>query len=140
MAPLAPFQGRRLTLALFLPEVAVNFEVNNVFGHYEGHIDREARKVRTVEPSTGKMIMLGFDDFGDVNPAPELADKFGGGCRGIHIKVRDLINEIEESEKASEKQIPSFIALLQDYCSHHYILITVALSFLSVLIALVALF
>lgn len=118
----------------------MNFEVNNVFGQYEGHIDREARKVRTVEPSTGKVIILGFDAFGDVNPAPELADEFGVGCRVVHIKVRDLIKEIEESEESVGEADSSFIARLQDYCSHHYILITIALSVLSVLIALVALF
>tara|TARA_B100000678_G_C18194373_1_gene496846 strand:+ start:690 stop:1061 length:372 start_codon:yes stop_codon:yes gene_type:complete len=123
-----------------LPGVAVNFEVNNVFGRYEGHIDRDAREVRTVQPSTGKSIILGFDDFRDVNPAPGLLNEFGGGCRGIHIKVSDLISEIEESEKTAEKQVPSLMARLHDYCSRHYILITVALSTLSVLIALVALF
>lgn len=118
----------------------MDFEVNSVFGRYEGRIDRDARKVRAVQPSTGKSVTLEFDDFRGINPAPELEAEFGGGCRGIHIKVSDLINQIEESEKAPDKQAMNFMAGLQEFCHRHNALITIALMVLSILIALVAVF
>lgn len=118
----------------------MNFEVSNIFGHYEGRIDESARKVHTFQPSIGASVTLDFDDFRDVNPSPALATTFGNGCRGIHIKVCDLINEILESEREPATPSPNLMERLRQFCSRHYTLITIALSVLGVLIALVALF
>lgn len=121
---------------LLFKEVPLSFQVSTVFGTYEIYIDTESSTVQVDEQSTDKSITIEFSAFEDVNPNLILEREFGGGCRAIHLRVREAINDINRSEP--EQGAHTIVDYLNAFYKRHQYL-TIFLAFIGTVIALVGL-